>query len=89
MPALDAKDLAHRASGLSTAIIEYFIAHGNACTVKELALHMQRSESYIRTVLAECNGCPPNCVIARHEPRLLRPTMTHLRSMIIALRTGK
>lgn len=61
---LDAKDLLHRAAGLAAAITEYFLIHNDACTVKELAAHMKRSESYVRKVLAECQGCPRGCVIA-------------------------
>lgn len=50
---------------LADAIIEAYLATGEAQSVKQLAPRLGWSESKVRKVLDECQGCPNRCIYAQ------------------------
>lgn len=60
---IDAMNTTTPAAAVDAAIMSYFLQHGRACTIKELAEHMSRSERWLRKVMSDNHGCTRGSVV--------------------------
>ena len=56
-----------RAAEVDRAVMDYFIRYGKSCTIKELAVHMQRGDAWVRKVMNDNHGCTRGSVVSEES----------------------